>query len=212
MGLSELGGWWIDYIIFKDLETASSGHFYLFLLCTFYFLQIIDGVLVEDSCGFMALPSVLWNGILNNIFRNYYFLEQGSVLVLEPQPWKSYENNRLVFEVIIFFFASLNDSYFMDVQLIKCLVNMVLKTSMVKKLKKGVITSFVVRSESGWWSNRWCYKYLINNYKIIKIVNKIYNKTITYNIVLKIYIYITYFKNYYVSFYLLHVENKNNQI
>ena len=25
-------------------------------------------------------------------------------------------------------------------------------------------------------------------------------------------IYITYFKNYYVSFYLLHVENKNNQI
>ena len=76
--------------------------------------------------------------------------------MLEPQPWKSYENNRLVFEVIIFFFffASLNDSYFMDVQLIKCLVNMVLKTSMVKKLKKGVITSFVVRSESDWWSNR----------------------------------------------------------
>ena len=73
--------------------------------------------------------------------------------MLEPQPWKSYENNRLVFEVIIFF-ASLNDSYFMDAQLIKCLVNMVLKTIMVKKLKKGVITSFVVRSESDWWSNR----------------------------------------------------------
>ena len=42
----------------------------------------------------------------------------------------------------------------MDAQLIKCLVNMVLKTIMVKKLKKGVITSFVVRSESDWWSNR----------------------------------------------------------
>ena len=124
MGSSELGWWWIDYIIFKDLETASSGNIYLFLLCTFYFLQIIDGVLVEDSCGFMALPLVLWNGIVNNIFRSYYFLKQGGVLVLEPQPWKSYENNRLVSEVIIFF-ASLNDSYFIYGQLIQCLfINM----------------------------------------------------------------------------------------
>ena len=57
---------------------------------------------------------------MNNIFRSYYFLKQGGVLVLEPQPWKSYENNRLVSEVIIFF-ASLNDSYFIYGQLIQCL-------------------------------------------------------------------------------------------
>ena len=123
MGSSELGWWRIDYIIFKDLETASSGKCYLFLLCTLYFLWIIDRV-VEDSCGFIALPLILWNGLSNKIFRSCSFSWQGGIFVLEPQPWKSYENNRLVSEVIIFF-ASLNDSYFIYGQLIKCLfINM----------------------------------------------------------------------------------------
>lgn len=57
--------------------------------------------MVEDSCGFIVLPLVIWNGLSNNLFRSYSFLKQGGIFVLEPQPWKSYQSNRNVSEVII---------------------------------------------------------------------------------------------------------------
>ncbi|XP_050273254.1 probable RNA methyltransferase At5g51130, partial [Quercus robur] len=64
------------------------------------------------------------DGLITLFSKIWRLLRPGGVLVLEPQPWKSYENNRLVSEVIIVF-ASLNDSYFIYGQLIKCLfINM----------------------------------------------------------------------------------------
>lgn len=55
--------------------------------------------------------------------------------------------------------------------------------------------------------DQWCYKKLINNFKMIKIVNKIYNNSITYNIMLKIYII-----GFFFFKCILHLENKNNQM
>lgn len=76
MGSFELGWWRFDHLIFKNLASSSTGNYIILnhvpIIC-FSYAQLTVG-----------------------------FAFQGGIFVMEPQPWKSYENNRRVSEVCIY--------------------------------------------------------------------------------------------------------------
>lgn len=91
------------------------------VMVVYIVLSMIIFILSLNCCG-VWLWIVLVLSAANLFYeiwpsRCYSFLKQGGVFVLEPQPWKSYENNRLVSEVNSSF-ELLSESYYMNKQLI----------------------------------------------------------------------------------------------